>query len=87
MCSLHTRIAKKYNAEFESLRGEMLTECSDDNYYRLKVVKQKASDECLTLAGCASAEKFLKYLRGPTPPKRNLPMVQNHLDEMIKMIR
>jgi hypothetical protein len=87
VCSLHTRIAKKFSTEFQTLRDAVQTDVSDDAIFRVKLFKQKAADECLMLTGCAAAEKYLKVLRSPTPPKRNLMMVQQHLDELLKQIK
>lgn len=84
MCSLHPRIAKKFGAGFEEIRGQIQLEATDDAVIRLKTLKQKAGDECLMLTGCAFAERYLKILQAPTPPKRNLPLLQQHVDELIK---
>jgi hypothetical protein len=87
MCSLHPRIAKKCSAAIEEIREAIHTEASDDSVYKLKLLKQKSIDECMMLKGCAAVEKYLKVLRAPTPPKKNLVILQNHVDELIKIIR
>lgn len=84
MCSLHPRVAKKFGAAFEEIRGQIQLEATDDAVYRLKLLKQKASDECLMLTGCAFAERYLKLLQAPTPPKRNLLPLQQHVDDLVK---
>lgn len=87
MCSIHQRIAKKYFAVFEEIRGQIQTDASDDAIYRLKLAKQKAADECLMLHGCVYAERYLKSVQAPTPPKRNLVILQQHVDELLKTVR
>ncbi len=87
MCSLHTRVAKKCSATFEALRAEATHDVPDDTYIRIKAAKQRAVDELMMLQGCASSERFLKALRGPTPSKKSITLVQQHLDDLIKNIR
>ena len=87
MCILHARIAKKYVAEFESLRLLMGMDMTDDVVYKLKYFKQKATDDCIVLHGCPAVDKYLKYLQAPTPPKRNMVVLQNHVDDLIKALK
>ena len=83
---MHQRIAKKYHAAFEEIRGQIQTEAADDAVYRLKLMKQKTADECLMLKGCAFAERYLKAVQSPTPPKRNLVILQQHVDDLMKAV-
>lgn len=87
MCSLHTRVARKTAAAFEEFRAEVAHDIPDDTYIRLKATKQRAADELMMMKGCASAERFLRVLQGPTPPKKNITQVQQHIDDLIKTIR
>ncbi|MCB4757063.1 MAG: hypothetical protein LHV69_08585 [Elusimicrobia bacterium] len=87
MCSLHPRIAKKFNELFDEVRQKITTEVGDGDLYTIKATKLKAIDELNGLQGCPALEHYLKVLNLPTPNKTNLPMMQKHLEDLIAEFR
>ena len=69
VCSLHSCIAKKYNALFGELHAQVLVGATEDSICRLKLIKQKAADDFMMLKGCPFAERTIDGMKRLADPE------------------